>query len=270
MKESNEASRVRLGKSCMTAYQTRFGQGFFHCNPNGRSFAKILVPAASLPLTAPTVQWLGRLSYADGLAMQEAIVARHLAGETAGTILLLEHEPVFTIGRTADRSSLGDLSTLPAPLVEIGRGGKATWHGPGQLVGYPILNLNHYRPDLHWYLRQLEEVVIRTVAHYGLSGVRLEGLTGVWIDGFKVAAIGIKVSRWITMHGFALNVCPDMEGFGRIVPCGIVGRPVGSLDQWIPGITVAQVRPIVMQAFEQVFGIRLIVPDTEMDPNLQS
>ena len=184
-------------------------------------------------------------------------------------LCLLEHPSVYTLGQASDTSFVR-FEPGEYDLHRIERGGEVTYHAPGQLVGYPILNLNHYRPDLHWYLRQLEEVVIRTVAHYGLSGVRLEGLTGVWIDGFKVAAIGIKVSRWITMHGFALNVCPDMEGFGRIVPCGIVGRPVGSLDQWIPEITVAQVRPIVMQAFEQVFGIRLIVPDTEMDPNLQS
>ncbi len=189
-------------------------------------------------------------------------------------LCLLEHPSVYTLGQASDtrfvRFEPGEYD-----LHRIERGGEVTYHAPGQLVGYPILNLNHYRPDLHWYLRQLEEVVIRTVAHYGLSGVRIEGLTGVWIDGFKVAAIGIKVSRWITMHGFALNVCLDMEGFGRIVPCGIVGRPVGSLAQWIPEITVAQVRPIVMQAFEQVFGVRLIVPnniemDTTTDTNLPS
>ena len=179
-------------------------------------------------------------------------------------LCLLEHPSVYTLGQ-ASNTSFVRFEPGEYDLHRIERGGEVTYHTPGQLVGYPILNLQHYRPDLHWYLRQLEEVVIRTVAHYGLNGVRLEGLTGVWIDGFKVAAIGIKVSRWITMHGFALNVCPDMEGFERIVPCGIVGRPVGSLVQWIPGITVAQVRPIVMRAFEQVFGVRLILTDAVTD-----
>jgi lipoyl(octanoyl) transferase len=179
-------------------------------------------------------------------------------------LCLLEHPSVYTLGQASDTSFVR-FEPGEYDLHRIERGGEVTYHTPGQLVGYPILNLQHYRPDLHWYLRQLEEVVIQTVDHYGLSCVRLEGLTGVWIDGFKVAAIGIKVSRWITMHGFALNVCPDMEGFERIVPCGIVGRPVGSLAQWIPGITVAQVRPIVMQAFEQVFRVRLILRDAGMD-----
>ena len=183
-------------------------------------------------------------------------------------LCLLEHPSVYTLGQASDtgfvRFEPGDYE-----LYRIERGGEVTYHTPGQLVGYPILNLNHYRPDLHWYLRQLEEVMIRSVAHFGLKGGRIDGLTGVWIDGFKVAAIGIKVSRWITMHGFALNVCPDMEGFGRIVPCGIVGRPVGSLAQWIPGITVAQVRLIVMEAFEQVFGVRLLAMDNEIQPNIQ-
>ncbi len=184
-------------------------------------------------------------------------------------LCLLEHPSVYTLGQASDTSFVR-FEPGQYDLHRIERGGEVTYHAPGQLVGYPILNLNHYRPDLHWYLRQLEEVVIRTVAHYGLSGVRLEGLTGVWIDGFKVAAIGIKVSRWITMHGFALNICPDMVGFGRIVPCGIAGRPVGSLAQWIPGITVAQVKPIVVQAFEQVFGVRLIGADPATDTTLQS
>ena len=184
-------------------------------------------------------------------------------------LCLLEHPSVYTLGQASDTSFVR-FEPGEYDLHRIERGGEVTYHTPGQLVGYPILNLQHYRPDLHWYLRQLEEVLIRTVAHYGLSGVRLEGLTGVWIDGFKVAAIGIKVSRWITMHGFALNVCPDMEGFGRIVPCGIVGRPVGSLMQWIPGITVAQVRPIVLKSFEQVFGVRLILTDAMRDCETQT
>ncbi len=114
--------------------------------------------------------------------------------------------------------------------------------------------------DLHWYLRQLEEVLIRVLAVYGLKGSRLPGLTGVWLEGIKVAAIGIKVSRWITMHGFALNVCPDLTGFERIVPCGISDKKVGSLAEWIPEINMEQVRLLVAAAFASVFGVNLVEP----------
>jgi lipoyl(octanoyl) transferase len=126
-------------------------------------------------------------------------------------------------------------------------------------VGYPILNLRYYQQDLHWYLRQLEEVLIQLLDIYGLQGERLPGMTGVWLEGHKVAAIGIKVSRWITMHGFALNVCPELSGFEHIVPCGIANKPVGSLAQFIPGITVEQVHQSVAATFAQVFDVQLII-----------
>lgn len=172
------------------------------------------------------------------------------------SLILLEHPAVYTLGQRSDRGFLKfDPATSPYELHQIERGGEVTYHCPGQLVGYPILNLQRHQPDLHWYLRQLEQVVIQVLAHYGLTGDRIEGLTGVWVEGRKVAAIGIKVSRWITMHGFALNVCPDLAGFAAIVPCGIGDRAVGSLAQWLPGITVADVKPIVIQAFEQVFQL---------------
>jgi lipoyl(octanoyl) transferase len=143
-------------------------------------------------------------------------------------------------------------------VVYIERGGEVTYHTPGQLVGYPILNLRRHRQDLHWYLRQLEEVLIRVVGHYGLRGERLEGLTGIWIEGRKVAAMGIKVSRWITMHGFALNVCPDLSGFAQIVPCGIADRPVGSLAEWIPDIDPMSVRGVIATAFAEVFDVEIV------------
>jgi lipoyl(octanoyl) transferase len=125
------------------------------------------------------------------------------------------------------------------------------------LVGYPILNLRYYQQDLHWYLRQLEAVIIKTVANYGLSAYRIPGFTGVWLEGKKIAAIGIKVRRWITMHGFALNVCPDMSGFQQIVPCGIADKPVGSLQEFVADLTVDQVRLDVAQAFADLFQIKL-------------
>ncbi len=198
------------------------------------------MPARPLLPSAPAVRWLGRLEYAAALQLQEETVARHLAGEEADTLLLLEHEPVFTIGRTPDRSSLGDLSALPAPLVEIGRGGKATWHGPGQLVGYPILNLLHYGQDLHHYLRALEEALIQGCHALGVPAQRCEGQTGVWAaPGRKLASIGVGARRWISMHGFALNISGTLGGFQAITPCGIEGVIMTSLErEGAPSLTV--------------------------------
>ena len=151
-----------------------------------------------------------------------------------------------------------DPENAPYEIHRIERGGEVTYHCPGQLVGYPILNLRHYQQDLHWYLRQLEEVILQVLQSYGLAAERLSGLTGVWVEGYKLAAIGIKVSRWITMHGFAINVCPDLTGFTRIVPCGIADKPVGSLAQFLPKITVNQVQDDIVSIFAQVFQVDLL------------
>lgn len=189
--------------------------------------------SADVPSPAsPAIRWLGRVDYARGLAWQEEIVARHLAGEAADTLLLLEHDPVFTIGRNPDRSSLGDPAALPAPLVEIGRGGKATWHGPGQLVGYPILNLARYGQDLHHYLRALEDGIMAGCHSLGVPAERSPGQTGVWATaGRKLASIGVGARRWISMHGFALNVSGALGGFDAITPCGIDGVVMTSLER---------------------------------------
>ena len=174
-------------------------------------------------------------------------------------LILLEHPPVYTLGQGASLDFLKfDPDQANFEIYRVERGGEVTYHCPGQLVGYPILNLRHYQQDLHWYLRQLEEVLIRVLAVYGLKGDRLPGFTGVWLEGRKVAAIGIKVSRWITMHGFALNVCPDLTGFDRIVPCGITDKPVGSLSEFIPGINLERVRQDIAAAFAEVFDVQLI------------
>ncbi len=174
-------------------------------------------------------------------------------------LLLVEHPSVYTLGRGADAHFLKPEAYLTGWAIHrVERGGEVTYHCPGQLVGYPILNLQRYQPDLHWYLRQLEEVSIQVLAKFGLQGDRIPGLTGVWIGDRKVTAIGIKVSRWITMHGFALNVCPDLTGFEYIVPCGIADRSVGSLAQFLPGITVDTVRPVVVQTFAEVFDAQLV------------
>ena len=199
----------------------------------------------------------GLVPFALAWAWQQAQVQfRKSEPNQPDALMLLEHPPVYTLGQGSSLDFLNfDPEASPYELHRIERGGEVTYHAPGQLVGYPILNLERHQKDLHWYLRQLEEVVIRCIAHYGLTATRIDGLTGVWIEDQKVAAIGIKVSRWITMHGFALNVCPDLAGFDRIVPCGLVGKSVGRLDQWIPGLTVQAIKPVIVQAFEDVFSL---------------
>jgi lipoyl(octanoyl) transferase len=170
-----------------------------------------------------SVRWLGRVSFPDALAMQEEIVARKRADPLAADeVLLLEHEPVYTIGRTPDRSSLLGERNLPHPLFSINRGGQATYHGPGQLVGYPIVDLRRCGQDLHKYLRWVEQSLIDLLAGFGLEADRRPALTGVWIEQQrKIASIGVGVRHWISMHGFALNVSGDLAPFGHIVPCGI-------------------------------------------------
>ncbi|MDP8963561.1 MAG: lipoyl(octanoyl) transferase LipB [Cyanobacteriota bacterium] len=198
--------------------------------------------------------------YSVAWEQQRSLVAERVKdGTLDDVLLLLEHPPVYTLGHGASLEFLKfDPSQVNFEVHRVERGGEVTYHCPGQLVGYPILNLRHYQQDLHWYLRQLEEVLIQLLVLYGLKGDRVAGMTGVWLEGRKVAAIGIKVSRWITMHGFALNVCPDLTGFERIVPCGIADKPVGSLAQFLPEITVEQVRSDVAITFAEVFNVQLI------------
>jgi lipoyl(octanoyl) transferase len=178
------------------------------------------------------VRWLGRMNFADALALQEEIVAQKRADASSpDELLLLEHEPVYTIGRTPDQSSLLGASHLPYPLFPINRGGQATYHGPGQLMGYPIIDLRRYGQDLHRYLRWLEQLLIDLLAECDIAAARREGLTGVWIENRKIASIGVGVRHWITMHGFALNVCGDLTPFDKIIPCGISNVTMTSMER---------------------------------------
>ena len=175
-------------------------------------------------------RWLGRIGYEQGLELQESLVRERIAGEVRDTLLLLEHDPVYTMGRSRDESSLGEEINLPHPVHRTNRGGQATYHGPGQLVGYPILDLNRRGRDLHRYLRFLEEVIIKIMAEYSVRGVRRDGMTGVWVENRKITSIGVGVRRWISMHGFALNVARDLPGFDSITPCGISNITMTSLS----------------------------------------
>lgn len=171
------------------------------------------------------------LNYEDGLRLQQQHLAAILAGTGGDTILLLEHEPVYTIGRLRDQSSLRDSAALPFPVFETNRGGQATYHGPGQLVGYPILDLNERGRDLHQHLRHLEEALIRACAVFGVSAGRRPGLTGVWVENRKLASIGVGVRKWISMHGFALNITRQcLPPFFAITPCGLDGVTMTSLE----------------------------------------
>jgi lipoyl(octanoyl) transferase len=178
------------------------------------------------------IRWLGRMNFSDALALQEEFVARKQADHSLGDeLLLLEHEPVYTIGRTPDKSSLLGGLHLPHPLFAINRGGQATYHGPGQLMGYPIVDLRRCGQDLHKYLRWLEQTLIDFLADLGIVASRRDGLTGVWVEERKIASIGVGVRHWITMHGFALNVCGDLSPFAQIVPCGISNITMTSIER---------------------------------------
>jgi lipoyl(octanoyl) transferase len=209
-----------------------------------------------------SIRWLGRVSFADALESQEKLVAEKRADSSlADELLLLEHEPVYTIGRTPDQSSLRDESHLPHPLFPINRGGQATYHGPGQLIGYPIIDLRKYGQDLHRYLRWLEQLLIETLTELGIAAMTRPGLTGVWVEDRKIASIGVGVRHWITMHGFALNVSGDLAPFDHIVPCGIANVTMTSLEreagkQFSLRKVASRVEKIALQRIDDLSGER--------------
>ena len=175
------------------------------------------------------IEWLGRIDYQTGLGIQEERLNECLnRGEES--VILLEHEPVYTIGRLLDKSSLRVVDQLPYPVFETNRGGQATYHGPGQLVGYPILDLRARGRDLHCYLRKLEDLLIDLLKEFEIKGSKVEGKTGVWVQERKIASIGVGVRKWVTMHGFALNVASDLSGFQSITPCGLSGVRMTSIS----------------------------------------
>jgi len=233
---------------------------------------------ASQELRPPDLQihWLGRMEFGRALALQGEIVAKKREDTSRpDELLLLEHEPVYTIGRTPDRSSLsapgrirdGELGSthLPHPVFSINRGGQATYHGPGQLMGYPIIDLRQCGQDLHKYLRWLEQLLIDLLARYDIAAHRRESLTGVWVENRKIASIGVGVRHWITMHGFALNVCGDLSPFDHIVPCGINNVAITSMEKETKkSFTVASVaRSVEKLALDSIVSLR-VAPETQV------
>jgi lipoyl(octanoyl) transferase len=204
----------------------------------------------------------GPVPFSQGWQAQQCLQRRLLA-DPAGpdALMVLEHEPCYTLGRGASTAHLCfPVDTPPLPLFRIDRGGEVTHHLPGQLVLYPVLNLQRHGADLHRYLRQLEQVVIDLLARLDLHGERIDGLTGVWCEGRKVAALGVGARRWISQHGLALNVDCPLEGFAAIVPCGIADRPVGRLADWLPGVSAAGLRQPLVELLASRFQLHLRPP----------
>ena len=207
---------------------------------------------------------LGRRGYQEALTIQRRLVAARQQGRVPDVLVFVEHPPTYTLGRSARREHLlVDAATLNklklelelgAPVIETDRGGDVTFHGPGQLVGYPIIDLQSWKPDVHEYLRALEALLIDAVREFGIQATREDGLTGVWHPKGRLAAIGVRVSRWVTSHGFALNVATDLEYFKHIVPCGIFGRTVTSMENVLEApVALGPVRDAAASVFARIF-----------------
>jgi lipoate-protein ligase B len=202
---------------------------------------------------------IGRTQYATAWLLQQRLWDLRNSGSIEDTLLLTEHEHAYTFGKSGDNNHLlaseEELKSEGIDVFYIDRGGDVTYHGPGQIVGYPIIDLNNYFQDIHRYLRSIEEVIIRTLEKFGISAEREKDLTGVWVNGEKIAAIGVKVSRWITMHGFALNVNTELEKFDRIIPCGIFHKGVTSMQKVLgKEVSPDSVRIGIVDSFANVFG----------------
>jgi lipoyl(octanoyl) transferase len=202
-----------------------------------------------------TIRPIERIGFSAAFQLQiEALEKCWTTGEE--TLFLLEHDPVYTIGRLPDKSSLGRLQPLPYPVHEINRGGQATYHGPGQLVGYPVIDLRKRGKDLHRFLRTLEQSIIRLVEAFQVPARREEGKTGVWVEDRKIASIGVGVRRWITMHGFALNVSSDLGGFQYITPCGLTGVRMTSLSlETGTNVSMRPVRDLAAQIIPEELAV---------------
>jgi lipoyl(octanoyl) transferase len=206
---------------------------------------------------------LGFVDYGEAHDLQKRILQDRIDDNCPDHLILLQHNPVITVGRGGDNSNIITpkpmLESFGISVFEIERGGDVTYHGPGQITGYPIIDLRNYKKDVHWYLRQLEEVIIRVLAEYKIIGKRVEEYTGVWVDDEKIAAIGVAVKKWVTYHGFAFNVNPDLSHFKLINPCGITDKEVTSLAKVLShNVDINEVEERIISAFEEIFSVEII------------
>lgn len=200
------------------------------------------------------VQDLGIASYQNTWELQKELQVKRIEKKIEDTLLLVEHEPVYTFGKNADKNHLLQNYPDEVKLFHIERGGDITFHGPGQLVGYPILDLHDYKMSISWYMRSLEKVLIKSLNHFGIEAARKEGLTGVWVQNEKIAALGVRISRWVTMHGFALNVNTELHYYDGIIPCGIFEYGITSMKNILgENLEMDEVKAILVHHFKNIF-----------------
>ena len=212
---------------------------------------------------------LGLCPYGKAWEIQKQLHADRLAGNIPDTLILVEHPHVYTLGKNADARHLlaseNYLTSRGIELYHVDRGGDITYHGPGQLIGYPIFNLKEHKESISWYVNSVEEVLIKTLAGFGIQAGRIKGLTGIWIDDKKIAAIGMRVSRWVTMHGFALNVATDLSLYGGIVPCGLATKGVTRMVDLNPTVSMDAVKAAIIKEFAMQFSFG--VPQMDANPD---
>ena len=200
---------------------------------------------------------LGRRKYDEVWEKQKELVDQRRFEAVPDTLILVEHDPVYTLGKNSNEDHLLQSRDKHVPVYQIERGGDVTFHGPGQLVGYPILDLHHHRLSVSWYMRTLEEILIQTLGQFGIESQRREGLTGVWVREEKIAALGVRLSRWISMHGFALNVNTDLKFFDGIIPCGIFEHDVTSMSQILgKEVSLVEVEETLITVFRLLFSFQ--------------
>ena len=200
------------------------------------------------------IQDLGFKKYKSVLSLQKKLQKQRIAGNINDTLILVEHEPVYTLGKNSNRDHLLQSRDKSVEVYNTERGGEVTFHGPGQLVGYPILDLRNYKKSVSWYMRTLEELTIRVLKEFDIKGSRIKGLTGVWVGNKKIAAQGVRISRWVTMHGFSINVCPQLSYYDGIIPCGIFDYDVTSMEECLnKKLSVKKIKNSVSEIFLELF-----------------
>ncbi len=200
------------------------------------------------------VKDLGIRSYQEVWDLQKDFQKKRIEKRLDDTLILVEHEPVYTLGKNANKNHLLQSRDRSVNVYDIERGGDITFHGPGQLVGYPIIDLSHYRRSVSWYMRRLEQLAIDVLKDFGISASRIKGLTGVWVGEEKIAAQGVRISRWVTMHGFSLNVNPDLSFYDGIIPCGIFDHGITSMEELLGSAQdMEDVKAMVVEKFNNLF-----------------